>query len=132
MRGFTSVALGLGLAVSAAVASAQVVVVGSSAAAPSKDEVVNIYLGRSFDLHPMDLPDGNPTREAFYKKATDRDAAQVKAVWSRVVFSGKGQAPQVQPNAAAVKKALAGDPKAIGYIDKADVDGSVKVVMTLD
>jgi hypothetical protein len=35
-------------------------------------------------------------------------------------------------DAAAVKKAVAADPKAVGYIDKADVDASVKVVLTLN
>jgi len=108
------------------------VITGPGGPAITKEQLANIYLGRSFDLKPVDLPEGNATREAFYKKATDRDQAQVKAVWSRVVFTGKGQAPAVQADAGAVKKAVAADPKAIGYIDKAAVDGSVKVVLTLD
>ena len=33
---------------------------------------------------------------------------------------------------AAVKKAVAADPKAVGYIEKAALDGSVKAVLTLD
>jgi len=80
----------------------------------------------------VDLPEGSPLREQFYKKATDRDQSQIKAVWSRIVFTGKGQAPIILPDAAAVKKAVSTDPKAIGYIDKASVDGSVKVVLSLD
>lgn len=48
------------------------------------------------------------------------------------MFTGKGQAPIILQDAAAVKKAVISDPKAIGYIDKAAVDGSVKVVMSLD
>jgi len=36
------------------------------------------------------------------------------------------------PDAEAVKKAVITDPKAVGYIDKSQVDGSVKVVMTLN
>jgi hypothetical protein len=31
-----------------------------------------------------------------------------------------------------VKKAVAADPKTIGYIDKSAVDGSVKVLVTLN
>lgn len=115
-----------------ALAEGIAVVMGPSAASLSKDQVANVYLGRSFDLKPIDAPEGNALREQFYKKLADRDAAQVKAVWSRVVFTGKGQPPAVLPNAADVKKAVAADPKAIGYIDKAAVDGSVKVVLTLD
>jgi hypothetical protein len=109
-----------------------VVVMGPGGTAITKDQLANIYLGRTFDLKPVDLPEGNATRDQFYKKATDRDPAQVKAVWSRIIFTGKGQAPAVAADAAAVKKAVAADPKGIGYIDKAAVDGSVKVVLTLD
>jgi hypothetical protein len=48
------------------------------------------------------------------------------------MFTGHGQPPKVVADAAAVKKAVAADPKAVGYIDKADVDASVKVVLTLN
>jgi hypothetical protein len=108
------------------------VVMAPGAPALSKDQVANLYLGRANDLKPLDLPDGNPAREAFYKKATDRDSAQIKAVWSRVIFTGKGQPPKEMPDAAAVKKAVAADPKTVGYIDKSAVDASVKVVLELD
>jgi len=122
-----------GLSLGAVTAWAQVaVVMGASAAPLTKDQVANLYLGRSFDLKPLDLPEASPLREQFYKKATDRDLSQVKATWSRIVFSGKGQPPKELPDAAAVKKAVAADPKAVGYIDKGSVDGSVKVVLTLD
>lgn len=36
------------------------------------------------------------------------------------------------PDAEAIKKAVATDPKAIGYIDKSQADASVKVLMTLN
>jgi hypothetical protein len=114
-------------------AFADVVVVMAPGSGPlTKEQVAAIYLGRSADLKPVDLPAGTATRDAFYKKATDRDEAQVKAVWARVMFTGKGQAPKELADAQAVKKAVAADPKTVGYIDKAAVDGSVKVVLNLD
>lgn len=109
-----------------------VVVMGPGAAALTKEQVANVYLGRTKDLKPLDLPESNPLRESFYKKATDRDLVQVKAIWSRITFSGQGRPPQEEPNAGAVKKAVAADPKAVGYINKSDVDASVKVVTALD
>jgi len=122
-----------GLAVTAMASQAQVaVIMGPSAAPITKDQLSNIYLGRSFDLKPVDLPEGSALRDQFYKKATDRDSSQIKATWSRIVFTGKGQAPIILQDAAAVKKAVISDPKAIGYVDKAAVDGSVKVVFSLD
>ena len=114
-------------------ASAQVAVVMAPGASPlTKEQIANLYLGRPAQLHPLDLPEGSATRDIFYKKAVERDAAQVKAVWSRIVFSGKGAPPKEVLDAAAVKKAVAADPKAVGYIDKAAVDGSVTVVFMFE
>jgi hypothetical protein len=109
-----------------------VVIMGPAGSAVTKDQVSNVYLGRSKDFKPVDLPESDLIREAFYKKATDRDLAQVKALWSRITFTGQGQPPLEEPSADAVKKAVASDPKAIGYIHKSDVDGTVKVVLELN
>jgi hypothetical protein len=109
-----------------------VVVMGAGATPLTKGQVASIYLGRNNNLKPVDLPESNPLREAFYKKATDRDPPQIKAVWSRLVFTGQGQPPKELADVAAVKKAVAADPKAVGYIDKAQVDASVKVVLALN
>ncbi len=114
-------------------AQAQVAVVMAPGAAPlSKEQVANLYLGRSAELKLVDLPEGNATRDQFYKKATEREPAQVKSTWSRIVFAGKGTPPKEVADAAAVKKAVAADPKTVGYVDKASVDASVMVVLSLD
>lgn len=121
------------LLATAGAASAQVaVVVGSGATPPSKAQLEEIYLGKNFDYKPLDLAEGNPLREQFYKKLTNRDQSQVKAVWSRIVFTGKGQPPAQMADAAAVKKAVAANPKAVGYIETSAVDASVRVALTLD
>jgi hypothetical protein len=109
-----------------------VVVMGPGAVALIKDKVANVYLGRNHDLKPMDMPESSPIRVAFYKKAADGDLAQIKSVWARLVFTAQGQPPKELADADAIKKAVATDPKAVGYIDKADVDASVKVVLTLN
>ena len=56
----------------------------------------------------------------------------MKAIWSRIVFTGKGQPPTEVPDSSAVKKAVAAQPNVVGYIDKSAVDASVKVVLFLD
>ena len=129
-----SLCLGLSLApaLCAPVTAGEPVAVMAAGAAPlTKDQVAQVYLGRSNTLKPLDLPDSNALRDEFYKRVTDRDAAQVKAVWSRIIFTGQGQPPKEVPDAAAVKRAVAGDTKMIGYIDKSDVDASVKIVLSL-
>jgi len=42
----------------------------------TKDQVANLYLGRSNHLKPVDLPESSSVREASYKKATGRDPNQ--------------------------------------------------------
>lgn len=108
-----------------------VVIVAPTAQAPSKDQLADLYLGKNFDFKPLDLSD-SAMREQFYKKLANREPSQVKAAWARIVFTGKGLAPIQQPDATAVKKAVASDPKAVGYVDKSTVDNSVKVILVLE
>lgn len=113
--------------------AADLVVVGHPSAAPlGKDQLAEVYLGKNQGATPLDLPEASPLRAEFYKKATGRDLAQVKSTWARLTFTGKGQPPKELPDAAAVKKAVAADPKAIGYIEKSAVDASVKTLVAVD
>ena len=125
--------LAAGLACASWLCHAETVVIANAAVGPlTKDQVADLFLGKSQAFTPIDQAESSPIYADFYKKATGRDVAQVKSTWSRVVFSGKGQAPKQLPDAAAVKKAVAADPKGVGYIDKSAVDATVKVVLTLE
>ena len=55
-------------------------------------------------------------REQFYSKVAGKQAAQVKAAWSRLVFSGKATPPKELGSSADVKKFVAANPDAIGYL----------------
>jgi len=117
----------------AAPAMAEVVVVVNPKAAESsmtKDQVAQFFLGKSTSMTPIDQADSSPIRAEFYKKVADKDAAQAKALWSKLVFTGKATMPKEAGDNAGVKAALAANPKAIGYIDKSAVDATVKVVYT--
>jgi len=120
--------LTLGVACTSAVA--QVVVVGakSPAGTLSKEQVADAFMGKMSGMEPIDQAEGNPIREEFYPKAVGKTASQVKSYWSKLFFSGKGNIPKEYPSSAEVKKALAVDPKAIGYIEKSAVDAGIKVV----
>lgn len=80
---------------------------------------------------PIDQNEGVGLRDEFYQKSSNRDSAQIKAYWSKIVFTGKGQPPKAVANSAEVKKLVAANPNMIGYVDKAAVDASVKAVLTL-
>jgi ABC-type phosphate transport system substrate-binding protein len=125
--------LGAAVLATALPAMAEVVVVVNPKAAESsmtKDQVAQFFLGKSSSMTPVDQPESAPIRAEFYKKVTDKDASQVKSLWSKLVFTGKATMPKEAGDSAAVKKAVAADPKAIGYIEKSAVDGSVKVIYT--
>jgi ABC-type phosphate transport system substrate-binding protein len=114
-------------------ALAEVVVVVNPKAAESamtKDQVAQFFLGKSSAMTPIDQPEDAPIRGEFYKKVTDKDASQAKALWSKLVFTGKATMPKEVANSAAVKAAVAANPKAIGYMEKSAVDATVKVVFT--
>jgi len=114
-------------------AFADVVVVVNPKAAEatlSKEQIAQFFLGKSSSMTPIDQPEDAPVRAEFYKKVTDKEASQAKALWSKLVFTGKATLPKEVANSAAVKAAVAANPKAIGYIEKSAVDASVKVVFS--
>jgi ABC-type phosphate transport system substrate-binding protein len=114
-------------------AQADVVVIGNLAVPTiTKDQAAQFFLGKSQTMKPLDRPSSEPIKAQFYQKLSGQDLAQVKATWSRLVFTGKALPPKKLADAAAVKKAVAADPKAIGYIDKSEVDSSVKVLLSLN
>ena len=112
-----------------------VVVAGKSSpiGASSEDDVVKAFLGKKKDLGgvsviPVDQGEGNPARNDFYANVVKKSEAQLKSYWSRLIFTGKGQAPQVVGGDGEVKNMVASNPNIIGYIDESSVDGTVKVI----
>lgn len=89
------------------------------------------FLGQSAMFTPIEHSESAAIRTEFYQKVLGKDAAQVKATWSKLVFTGKATAPKEYSTSADVKKAVAADPSAIGYIEKSAVDDSVKVILTV-
>ena len=100
-----------------------------------KDMVSDIFLGKSptfpngKEAVPVELKDGQPAREAFHSGATGKSQSQLKAYWSKMLFSGKGSPPKEVSDGASMKSLVADNPNMVGYIDSADVDDSVKVVL---
>lgn len=108
------------------------VVVGSDSSISNmtSEQISQVFLGKSSSLVPIDQTENN-TRTEFYKKVTDKELSQVKSIWSKIAFTGKGVPPKEIGGNTEVKKYLASNPKAIGYIDKSAVDGTVKVILSV-
>ena len=75
--------------------------------------------------------EASPLRDEFYTRVTGKSAAQAKSVWARLAFTGKAKPPKEAPNGGELKKLLAATPNAIGYIDKTELDSSVKVLFSV-
>jgi hypothetical protein len=98
------------------------------------EQVAAIFMGQT-DRFPdgaeavaLDLPPGSALRDAFYRRVADRSPALMKAYWSKMVFTGRGQPPRELHNSAAVRRLVADNPAMIGYIDRGALDASVKVL----
>ncbi len=125
------------LALASTLASAEVVTVvcaQNPVTALSRSEVSNIFLGKTSRFPdgtaavPIDQPEGSEVRAEFYRSVSNRQPADIKAYWSKMIFTGRGQPPAVAGNDEQAKKILASRPDAIGYIDRASVDPRIKVL----
>lgn len=118
-------------AVSLAQAEVAVIVNSAAAKTPSQSDVANIFLGKDKSMKGVDQAGWNPVKEAFYAGVTSKNESQLKSYWSGLIFTGKGQPlPSVADDAAVVAK-VGAEADAIGYVDSAAVNGSVKVLFTL-
>jgi ABC-type phosphate transport system substrate-binding protein len=89
------------------------------------------FLGGSVLFVPVEQAENSPIRAEFYKKVLEKEPAQVQAIWSKIVFTGKGKQPKEYKSSAEVKKAVSENVNAIGYIEKAAADDTVKVIATI-
>jgi ABC-type phosphate transport system substrate-binding protein len=129
--------LALGAASATAASSQDVVAVVSAKSAITSlnpGQVADIFLGKTSRFPdgtqavPIDLSEDSPARDKFYAQFTGKSPAQVKAHWSKIIFTGRGQPPKQASSSSEAKKMIAENPNAIGYIDGSAVDGSVRVL----
>ena len=132
--------IALTLAVGADV-HADMVVVGAARnnlAQLSREEAVNIWLGRYRRLPggqaalPIDLPSGSEERNRFYRLLVGKEPAEINAYWTRLVFSGKTRPPYQARNLDEVWSLLAREPGAVAYLDRAMTDARMKILLELE
>ena len=86
----------------------------------SQEEVASAFLGMAAareqlrDLQPVDSEDPD-LREHFYQQLLGRSRNQIRAYWSRMVFTGQGRPPPTMSRDQ-VQRDLAANPKAIVYV----------------
>jgi ABC-type phosphate transport system substrate-binding protein len=134
--GLVGLSLTVGLGISAV--SADVVAVVSSKSPVttlSKNQILDIFLGKRTSFPdgssavPIDQTEGSAVRDEFYSKMAGMSPPQVKAFWSKIIFTGRGQPPKTVASSLEAKKLLVANLNAISYIDQSLVDSSVRVVL---
>ena len=106
----------------------------SAVTALSANQVADIFLGRSTRFPdgtqavPIDQNEDSPVRDRFYAQFTGKSPSQVKAHWSKIIFTGRGHPPRQAATGQEARKLIAENPSAIGYIDNSLVDSSVRVL----
>jgi ABC-type phosphate transport system substrate-binding protein len=112
-----------------------VVASNSPITALTKTQVMDIFLGRRTHFPdgssalPIDQAEGSPAREEFYARCAGMSSAQLKAYWSKIIFTGRGQPPATVTSSLEARKLLSANLNSIGYIEQSLVDSSVRVVL---
>jgi ABC-type phosphate transport system substrate-binding protein len=97
-------------------------------------QIADVFLGRLTRLPggqlalPLDQAEGSPARDEFYQRVAGKSPAQLKAFWSKLIFTGRGRPPKSVASAADVVKFVRENPAAIGYIDRKYADASVRIL----
>jgi len=100
------------------------------------EELSRLFLGKADTLPggdrliPLDQVEGNPARNAFYLKVANKNAAQLNAYWSRLIFTGQGQPPKALESDAVVVDLVSKNPSMVGYVNSSQVTTGVKVLAT--
>jgi len=103
----------------------------------SVEEVAQIYLRtRRFwedgaPVVPLNLPSGTPLRGRFSKLVLRQTETRLADYWNRRYFYGV-LPPATLASTEAIRRYVASDPNAIGYVPVSEVDGSVRVLLHLE
>lgn len=104
----------------------------------TREQVTNIFLGRyrllpsGVTAMPIDQPGEHPEKARFYRLLVNKDLTEIDAYWARLVFSGKTHPPRQASTPKAVIQWLAHERGAIGYMERAEADSRLKIVLNLE
>jgi len=118
-------------------ADVAVVVHPSNTATMDPAEIAKLYLGRSKSFSdgngaiPLAQAESSAATAVFNEKILNKTSSQMKAYWSKLVFTGKGTPPKELLTDQEVIDLVSQNPNMIGYIQQKSVTATVKVVATL-
>lgn len=111
-----------------------VVNAGSGVERMSREEVINLFMGRTRKLPTgltalrVDQTGSSPDRAHFYRALVGKELSEINAYWARLLFSGQASPPRQLNNEGEVLEFLRRHRGAIGYVDRRHVDRRLRVV----
>lgn len=103
-----------------------------------RETAAQLYLGRRTSLPDgrsarlLDLPAG-PERDLFYERLTAKNPSQIRAYWSRMVFTGRAHPPHEANDQEDALHRVLTDPSALAYLPAASVVGQpLNVLLRLE
>ena len=96
--------------------------------------VVKVYTGAvkgwpdGSPIFVLDYGQDSELRKIFYSRFIGKSPAAMRAIWSQNIFTGKAMPPRVTQEDSEMKRIVAGNRNAIGYIRASQIDRTIKVV----
>lgn len=99
----------------------------------SLSQLKELYLGnRQFigeiRILPLDQDIQESTRNKFYSQVIEIEQSQLISHWSKLIFTGKGQAPKSLLSDNSIIEFVSANPNTIGYINSQTMNDKVKVI----
>ena len=103
-----------------------------------RETAAQLYLGRRTSLPDgrsarlLDLPAG-PERDLFYERLTAKNPSQIRAYWSRLVFTGRAQPPREASSVDEARRLVLESQGSIAYLPRtAANDPGLQILFILE
>ena len=99
-----------------------------------REFVVRVYTGSirgwpdGSPVFALDQPEDSETRQQFATSVLGKSVANLRAIWSQNIFTGRGMPPKVTSPDSEMKRLVATNRNAIGYIRASQLDASVRAI----
>ena len=101
------------------------------------EDVARIFLGKvtrypsGEEVVPLNMDPADPSFAEFARKVLKKTPSQLKAYWAKRIFTGKGKPPRSISSVEELRALVASDKRYLSYLDKNNVDHTVRWVIVL-
>lgn len=119
-----------------ATANVVVIVHPSNGVDFDQSSISKLFLGKAKKFNdgnqavPINQEENSAARASFNSSVLSKSGSQLKAYWSKLIFTGKGSPPKEVASDAEVIDLVSKNPNMIGYVDSESLTDAVKPVGT--